>query len=45
MGNKEFALNVEDAPMAVACPGSINMKDVGKDFPATVDFYPRCGDD
>jgi hypothetical protein len=38
MGNKEYALNTENPPMAVACPGFIRMDAVGQDFSATVDL-------
>jgi hypothetical protein len=38
LGNKEFALNMENPPMGVACAGFLRSEDVGKDFPATVDF-------
>lgn len=38
MGDKEYALNVENPPLYVACPGGMSMADVGKNFPATLDM-------
>src|SRR5205807_967855 len=38
VANKEYALNVEDAPLYMACPSPLRMDAVGKDFPSTVDL-------
>ena len=42
IGNKEFALNLEmdkQTAMSVACPNpGLGLKDIGKDFPASVDL-------
>ena len=38
MGDKEYALNVQDTPLYLACPSPLKMDAVGKDFPATVDL-------
>src|SRR2546423_1775125 len=38
IGNKEYALDVENAPLYIACPGPVKFGDIGKDFAVTVNL-------